>query len=377
MRTSAQTRPRVPRPSRPGALRRTWARHPRVALALRAALAAALAWVVSGLLPGPAADYPYYAPMGAVIATSLTLAGSVRESLQAVAAIMLGGAIATVAHAAGTPSNPFVIALAVAVGVAVAGLRWLGAMGSWVPTAALFTLVIGQGEAYYAGVYAGLVLLGAAIGVAVTLAAPALPLAPAQEALARMRQALAAQLTDVAEALEHGGAPSREEWAARQRDLQPEVVAMRSAVAEAEESVRGNRRARHYGPALRAIRRQRRAYGRVVTLLEDLVDLLATQERADLEQVALGPDLRPLAARTLRRLAAALDSVSGMSADAGAVRAARESLAALTEAADRHRRDDRPGGGVLAASGLIMIVGRVLDAVDPALVTDEAARTEA
>lgn len=362
---------RAPRPPRPGAVRRTWARHPRVALAARTALAAALAWVVAGLLPAPAADYPYYAPMGAVVATSLTLAGSVRESLQAVAAITLGGLVATVADAVGTPSNPLVIALAVAAGVAVAGWRRLGAMGSWVPTAALFTLVVGQGEAYYLGSYAGLVLLGAMIGVAVTLAAPALPLAPAQEALDRVRQALAGQLTDVAEALDRDRPPRPEEWQARRRDLEPEVLAMRSAVAEAEEAVRGNRRARHYGTALRTIRRQRVAYGRVVTLLEDLVDLLVSQERADLDQVALGPDLRPLAAQTLRRLAEALSSVTGASADAEAVRSARESLAVLIEAADRHRRSDQPGGGILAANGFIFIVGRALDAVDPTRVADD------
>ena len=42
---------RRPYRSRPGRVRRTWARHPRGALAVEAALAAALAWHVAGLLP--------------------------------------------------------------------------------------------------------------------------------------------------------------------------------------------------------------------------------------------------------------------------------------------------------------------------------------
>ena len=54
---------------------RTWARHPRYGLAAKAALAASLAWAVVQLVPGPASAYPYYAPLGAVIATSTTLAG--------------------------------------------------------------------------------------------------------------------------------------------------------------------------------------------------------------------------------------------------------------------------------------------------------------
>lgn len=349
-------------------LRRAWAANPRGAMAVRAAIAAGLAWWVALLLPEPAGAFPYYAPMGAVIATSTTLAGSVRESLQAVGAIALGGVIGWTASVSGESTNPVAIAVAVAVGVLLAGWRWLGTMGSWVPTAALFTLVIGHGEAFYVGAYAGLTLLGAAVGVAVTLVAPTLPLAPARDALARLRRALAGQLRDLAEALDQDGAPTAEEWDASHRELRPDLRRMQGAVEEAEEAVRGNRRARRYAAELETIRRQRAAFGRVLTLLSDLVDLLATHERADQDQVALGPDLRPLAGRVLSRLADVLDSVDGTSADAEAVRAAREDLRALVRATDSSRRSDMPGGGTLAASGFIVIVGRALDAVDPALI---------
>ncbi len=367
-------RPALPRPRGPGAVRRTWARHPRAALALRAAVAAGIAWYVARLLPGPAAEYPYYAPMGAVVATTFTLAGSVRESVQAVAAIALGGAVATVANLVGTESSPVVIAAAVAVGVGLAGLPWLGGMGSWVPTAALFTLVIGHGEAYYVGAYGGLTLLGAAIGVGVTLLAPTLPLAPAQEALTRVRAALTDALTDVAEALERDDVPTTEDWARLRPDLHPAVADMRAAVTRAEESVRGNRRARRYDVALATMRAQRSACTRLVHLLEDLMDLLTTQERAGLESPALGPGLRPLAAHVLRGLAAALGTVTwaGVAADAEAVREARGRLGELVDAVERSRRADVTGGGVLAAGGLVMIVGRALDAVDPGRVAPQA-----
>ena len=51
---------RRPYLGRPGRVQRTWARHPRGGLAVKAALAAALAWHVAGLLPlDPVQQYPY------------------------------------------------------------------------------------------------------------------------------------------------------------------------------------------------------------------------------------------------------------------------------------------------------------------------------
>src|SRR5690625_1886248 len=78
----------------PGRLQRAWHDTPRLGVALRAAIAASVAWAVASLLPEPLAEYPYYAPFGAVIATTLSLAGSIRESIQAVSSIAIGGLIA-------------------------------------------------------------------------------------------------------------------------------------------------------------------------------------------------------------------------------------------------------------------------------------------
>src|SRR5699024_656044 len=77
-----------------GAVTRWWRTQAQPAQALRAALAAAMAWLITGFLPGPASDYPYYAPFGAVITTTLSLVGSIRESLHAIASIALGGVLA-------------------------------------------------------------------------------------------------------------------------------------------------------------------------------------------------------------------------------------------------------------------------------------------
>ncbi len=64
------------------------------AQSLKAAVAAGLAWVLVLPLGGVADAYPYYAPLGAVIAVSSTVAGSLRSSLQAVVSIAIGAAIA-------------------------------------------------------------------------------------------------------------------------------------------------------------------------------------------------------------------------------------------------------------------------------------------
>ena len=72
-------------------------------LAVKAAVAAALSWLLAMPLGGIADDYPYYAPLGAVLAVTWTVAGSVRESLQGLAAIAVGAAIAFGARTTSLP----------------------------------------------------------------------------------------------------------------------------------------------------------------------------------------------------------------------------------------------------------------------------------
>lgn len=110
-------------------------------LALTAATAGAIVFWVGGIFPGPAEEFPYYAPLGAVVAMSSTVVGSVRVSIQRIISIWLGSAIAGhsgVPHVesrdGGTGDRRGTLAV---------NLRWLGDMGTWVPTAALFVLIIG------------------------------------------------------------------------------------------------------------------------------------------------------------------------------------------------------------------------------------------
>lgn len=237
-------RPRVPLAPLSAATRgvaRFLARAPGVARALRATAAAVLAWLLVGLVPGPWSDYPYYAPLGAVIATSVTLRGSTLRSAQTVLAIALGAVVARVTDALPVPAIVG-LGVVVLVGVLVSEWRVLGEMGSWVPTAALFVLIIGDTDPVgYVSAYVGLTLAGALVGVGVNLVLPPLPLTPADHSLLRLRDATAAHL-------EASAAAARDDQVElpATADLLNARTAATEAVASARDAARGNWTARRY-----------------------------------------------------------------------------------------------------------------------------------
>lgn len=355
--------PRRPRWWR--AAQRTWARHPRIGLAVRAAVAAAVAWWLARLITGPLADYPYYAPLGAVIATTApTLAGSARESTQTIASIALGAGVALAGAALGG-HQLVILAVVVAVGVLLAGWPRLGGASSWLPSSALFVLIIGANNptAYVLG-YCGLTLMGAAVGLAVTAAFPPLPLAPAQQTLAVLREALAGQLDEVVDALGRQQPPTQDEWRERTHTIDPLLAQMRDAVQQTAEARRGNRRAARYRETADRQYGQARALESLTLLVEDLTLVISENEIADSERLALGEQLRPAAARTLATLAEVLRSVDGPTADGEATRRADAALEEFT-AQVRHIRaatDD----DLFEAGNIVENVRRALAAVRPA-----------
>src|SRR4051812_25024848 len=99
-------------------------RHPRLPLATKCAVAAALAWLLVLPLGGVADDYPYYAPLGALVAVGTTLVSSLRASVQGVIALLLG---AVLSIGVGLLPLPEVVAIAsvVGLGTALAGWKYL------------------------------------------------------------------------------------------------------------------------------------------------------------------------------------------------------------------------------------------------------------
>ncbi|WP_346619085.1 aromatic acid exporter family protein [Blastococcus montanus] len=356
----------------PAAALRVWDRHPRVVLALKTALAAGLAWALAQSLPAPLDDYPFYAPLGAVVTSSITLVGSVRESAEILLALVLGAVIGVVLTALPVP-NLLSLAVAVAVGMVLSGWHRLGDAGSWVPTSAFFVLIFGGSDPTgYVLELVGLVLLGALVGLGVTAAFPPLPLAPAQTEIQRLRGTLAGQLAALADGLRRDHPPTRHEWRDRMRAIDPVLGQMRSAVQQAEEARRGNRRARKHQQDAERLYEEARALENLALLVEVVTRMIAETEVADRRRVALGPALRPPAAEALARLGEVLGSTEASTADPDTTRGAYAALHRLTDqlrAARRQTDDD-----LFAASSIVEAIRRCLAAVVPQELAEEEDR---
>lgn len=337
--------------------------HPRLHVALKAAAAAALAWLAMLPLGGVADDYPYYAPLGAVICVSTTVASTLRTALQAGAAILLGAALAMTAGAVDLQpviALPFVVAI----GTLIGGWRRISAMASYVPVAGLFVLIIGGSDPWhYVFGYLGLTVFGGLIGVAINAAFPSLPLTSTQRTQDSLRRALADQLDDLAGGLEQERLLSPDEWSSRQWAISPRARQMQQMVQEATEARRANWRARRWAQETDRIYQQARALEQLAFLVEDITVLVTRSEHSDRSEVALGPALRPPAAHALRRTAAALHSVDGPEIEPAARAEAEDAIRQLAEAiiATRAGTDDE----LFAAGTVVTALRRALDALTP------------
>lgn len=342
--------------------------------AARAALATVVSWLAVLPWGGVADQYPYYAPLGAVIAVTTSAIGSVRDSLQTIGAIALG-----VLLAVATVPFPIVVGLVLVVGVgswmiAVQPFaRWLGGSGSYVTVSALFVLVIGGDSPLdYAGAYLGLVSFGALVGAGVNLLWPPLPLGAESRELRTIRDELAKQLDSIAAALVAERPPTPDEWRERTRDADDLIARTREMAAASSEIRRVNWRRRRWADTSARLDRQVRALEQLSLLVEDLTDLLADQEHAGRDLVALGPELRPAVGTVLHELAETLRSLEGdhedhdrvLRLDQDARRRTEHALEGLVETMRevRERTDD----DLLTAGAVVTAVGRTLTAVESA-----------
>ncbi|MCW2770156.1 MAG: putative Membrane protein-like [Aeromicrobium sp.] len=353
---------------RPGSLRELWdrsgeamARHPRVPMAAKAAVAAAVAWLAVLPFGGIADDYAYYAPLGAVIAVSATVAKSWQVSWQSIGGIILGAALA---FAAARLPIASVLELAVVVGggIILAGWTRLGQGGEWVPLAGLFVLIIGSAERVgFVVAYVGLTSLGALIGMAFNLLWPPLPLVWADGALARLRATLADQLDALAGGLSHSRAPTLQEWQQFRRDVGPRTSEMREMAAQADEARLVNWRAMRWRETSDHQSRSARDLDRLALVVEDLTALVVDSEHADREVLALGPDLRRPSATAMRSTAALVRQADDtpMEQLVAAVDADVQALVAAVIDVGRRTGDD-----VFAAGAVITSLRQVRQVVE-------------
>ncbi|WP_233491686.1 aromatic acid exporter family protein [Blastococcus sp. TBT05-19] len=319
---------------------REWLAEPWIQRGVRASLAAGLAWQAAVLLPAPMSQYAYYAALGAVIAVHPTVADSASAAWRTVLAILLGFAVAVVVHEA-TLAVPAPITIALVVGVAVVFEQWpvLREHASWVSFAAVLMFTVGAADpTTYAVNYAGLTLLGAAIGVLVTTVLfPPLQLTVAVRRIDAARSLLAQHLRGMADGLRLGEVPSPGEWEGRGRQLAAALDRMRAAENVVARARRANPRARKWEGTAERIREQSRALDRVAVLVDDFTTLVVEFQphRRGLDRIDGG---------TGWVLADALDSLGGVvcnpyatvtqegdrDARAAAIDAAEEALHRLT-----------------------------------------------
>jgi uncharacterized membrane protein YgaE (UPF0421/DUF939 family) len=286
-------------------------RHPRLLLAGKTALAAGAAWLLVQPFGGFVDDYPYYAPLGAVVATSTSVVGAARTAAQAVAAILAGAALAVTVNALPL-AEPLAIAIGIGIGVLVAGVRGFGTMGSWVPFATLFVLLIGSDDpAEYVAAYGGLTALGAALGVAVNLVVPQLPLTPATLAQERLREQLADQLDLLADGLDHAEPLSPDDWAELRLALHPQARRVEELVQATSEARRANWRARRWAEAADRGEEQARALQRLTGCVDEVISLVGDVRTAVHADEELAAGLRERSSAALRAVAAMLRSVEG------------------------------------------------------------------
>ncbi|HET6561981.1 MAG TPA: hypothetical protein VFG72_08915 [Marmoricola sp.] len=340
----------------------------RVQLAFKGALAAAAAWLLAEAVTrlfgsGGLDDYIYYAPLGAVVATDATIAGSARIARQSAFGLALGAALGL---AVGRTLDPSVFSLAfvVAAGVLLGAVPGLGEMRSWVPIVALFVLVLGGHDAEtYATAYVGLTALGAGCGVVVNLLLPSMPLRSGQEALDRLKSQLAHQLNDLADGLRQQPPPGREGWSRRRWDTQTSLDDSRAVVRELMEAQYGNiHRARHQG----WVDKQTQLVGaleHVAWFVEDLLAVLSQNYREDVDS-PMDPELAEVVASAIDELAVlVLAYDDSLSSDDDRVRSVEKCLKRLTrEFADRR---DLDAAHVAILGTVVVNLRRATSAVHP------------
>ncbi|HEU5038890.1 MAG TPA: aromatic acid exporter family protein [Nocardioides sp.] len=287
--------------------------HPGWFLAAKAGLAAMVAWLVVQPL-GITDAYPYYAPLGALVAVSTSVVGSVRTSLQAVVALLLGAGLALIVEVLPVP-EPLALGLAIVVASMVAGWRALGGMASWVPFAALFVLIAGASDPIeYAGAYIGLTSAGALVGVVVNLLLPQLPLTPAALAQDRLRAALADQLDQLATALDEH-VLGEHDWAALRRTLAHAARDAEDLTDQARDAARANWNAPRWSAWVEHRDARLRALQRLAGSVDEVVALVSEQRTEIDRDDDVAAALRSAAARAFRSVAALLRNSTEVAAD--------------------------------------------------------------
>lgn len=335
--------------------------HPaRLLLVAKTTLAVGLAWMIAPHMPGVTEQYPYYAPLGALVSMYPTLMGSVRSGLQTLIGLATGIGLAFLVVMTVGP-NWWTIPVVVGIGVLVSGTGWFGAGREYVPIAALFVLIVGgQNADDYSLGYLVQMAVGVVIGLIVNVVIAPAPLTLAASAqVDEFRSQLSAHLEDIGAAVSESWPPEHQQWANDAASLADTTAALRSALAEADDSRRGNPRAWGRRGETRHIHEELARLDRIAHLIRDISDEIADTIWDRPGALDLDPALpEPLSAacRAVAEVIAQQDPVD--SADHRARGEAARAIRLLLETVDDRtiRQHRSMGPGVLAAMHLRRIL---------------------
>ena len=338
----------------------------RLQLSAKAALAAGLAFLVAPYMPGAAAEYPYYAPLGALVSMYHNVAGSVRQGLQTLVGLAMGIGLAFLLVNVTDPS-PLTVAIFMGVGVLLAGLPRLGSGRDWIPTAALLVLLVGGSNPDdFSFGYLIQMGVGVAVGITVNfLVFPPLHFNAAAASLDELRLALGTQLTDMGAALREKWPPVHEDWSRRSEELASAARSVRHLVQEADASRRANPRRRLHPRDVDLDYRNLRELERVTFHIQDMTEVLSDVIWKDGVPYSVPfTDSGPLAdAMTatgqLLRSFHSEESASQLELFASAEAAVEACMAATAER-------DPDEGTVTASESILLSLHRILRAVKPA-----------
>ncbi len=340
----------------------------RTHIAVKAAVAAAVAWQVGNLVPAPVGDYAYYAPLGAVLAVHPSVAASVRDSAQLFTALVMGAGVGAVFHLLPLPGS-VAIGLLVLIAVLLGGWDRLGAQRSWVITAALFTYILGNVDTsdFVSGLI-GQVAIGAAIGFALTLLLPPVPERVSRKRLEAVADMAADQLDDLAQALV---TPHDEDgpWKELPREVLPEALRLRESYATLDDALRGNLRARRWRTVVARQRATADVIERVAALAENLTFTISEVQISERRWLRPGGEAARSVADTLHDLATVVRTLAREQqvrpADAASLARSLEDLSALVAASLDDGEQAFPGAAVVVSLRRILGALPVAEGAEP------------
>jgi uncharacterized membrane protein YgaE (UPF0421/DUF939 family) len=219
-----------------------------IGVVAKSGLAAGLSWWAASAITGVA--QPVLAPLTAIVIVQVSVRASVRLAIQRSGAVVLGVLLAVaIGDALGLNGFTVAILVAVSLGIAQLVLRLPTPAARQVPVSALVVLAaVHATQGSSAWHRAADTVIGAAVGVAISLILPASRLVDARQTLDRLGSSLAGALDEMGSGLQQPWATVQtEEWRRRARTTRSRLVAEAAeAVGNGRESARWNVRDRRH-----------------------------------------------------------------------------------------------------------------------------------